>query len=69
MSQVVDDNQDVVVRVKRREVQVLLNLIRIRQDEHRHLLGAMGRKNSKRSTYEALDIELEKLKMNIAGQI
>ncbi len=63
------DETEVSLKLNRREATVLLQCIRIRQDEHKHIVEATKPGSPNNSLYKALDVALEQLKMKIAGQI
>ena len=69
MAQVIDDCKPVDLHLNHREATVLLQLIRIRQDEHKYIVASTTERNPNHSIYKQLDIALEQLKMKIAGQI
>ena len=61
--------ENVNLRLNRNEATTLLQLIRIRQDEHRHIIASTTERNPNHNVYKQLDLALEQLKMKIAGQI
>lgn len=69
MAKTIDDNENVSLQLSRREASVLLQCIRIRQDEHKHIVANTTERNPNHSVYKQLDTALEMLKMKIAGQI
>lgn len=69
MSQVIDDSKPVDLHLNRGEATILLQLIRIRQDEHKHIVASTTERNPNHNLYKQLDTALEMLKMKIAGQI